>query len=171
MTKVLRSVVTGVGSYLPDEVVTNHDLAKIVDTTDEWIIERTGIRQRRRAAPDQAVSDLATAAAQRALEAAGRTAADIDLIIVATTTPDLTFPATATIVQRKLGAPIGIAFDIQAVCSGFVYALSVAAVIVNLGDASSDDVLRLIDLARSAVLTQFGIELQLEVEFLVRLGI
>jgi 3-oxoacyl-[acyl-carrier-protein] synthase-3 len=135
VTKVLRSVVTGVGSYLPDEIVTNHDLAKIVDTTDEWIIERTGIRQRRRAAPDQAVSDLAAAAAQRALDAAGRTAADIDLIIVATTTPDLTFPATATIVQRKLGAPIGVAFDVQAVCSGFVYALSVADGFVARGRA------------------------------------
>jgi 3-oxoacyl-[acyl-carrier-protein] synthase-3 len=135
VTKVLRSVVTGVGGYLPDEIVTNHDLAKIVDTTDEWIVERTGIRQRRRAAPDQAVSDLATAAAERALKAAGRTAADVDLIIVATTTPDLTFPATATIVQRKLGAPIGIAFDVQAVCSGFVYALSVADGFVARGRA------------------------------------
>jgi 3-oxoacyl-[acyl-carrier-protein] synthase-3 len=126
VTRVLRSVVTGVGGYLPDEVVTNDDLAKVVDTSDEWIVERTGIRTRRRAAPDQAVSDLAVEAAKRALAAAGRTPADVDLIIVATTTPDLTFPAAATIVQRKLGAPIGIAFDVQAVCSGFVYALSVA---------------------------------------------
>ena len=123
---MLRSIVTGVGGYLPDEVVTNDDLAKVVDTTDAWIIERTGIRQRYRAAPDQAVSDLAVEAAKKALVAAGKSAADIDLIIVATTTPDLTFPATAAIVQRKLGAPIGIAFDVQAVCSGFVYALSVA---------------------------------------------
>jgi 3-oxoacyl-[acyl-carrier-protein] synthase-3 len=126
VSKVLRSVVTGVGGYLPDEVVTNAALAEVVDTSDEWIIERTGIRQRRRAAPDQAVSDLAVEAAKRALAAAGRTAADLDLIVVATTTPDLTFPATATIVQRKLGAPVGVAFDVQAVCSGFVYALSVA---------------------------------------------
>jgi 3-oxoacyl-[acyl-carrier-protein] synthase-3 len=126
VTKVLRSVATGVGSYLPDEVVTNDALAQVVDTTDEWIVERTGIRKRHRVAPDQAVSDLAVEAARRALEAAGKTAADVDLIIVATTTPDLTFPATATIVQRKLGAPVGIAFDVQAVCSGFVYALSVA---------------------------------------------
>ena len=123
---MLRSVVTGVGSYLPDEIVTNNDLAKFVDTSDEWIVERTGIRQRHRAAKDQPVSDLAHAAAERALAAAGRTAAEVDLIIVATTTPDLTFPAVATIVQRKLGAPVGIAFDVQAVCSGFVYALSVA---------------------------------------------
>ncbi|MGA0608500.1 beta-ketoacyl-ACP synthase III [Phenylobacterium sp. VNQ135] len=126
MSKVLRSVVTGVGGYLPDGVVTNDDLAKIVDTSDEWIRERTGITQRRKAADDQPVSDLAVEAARRALAAAGRTPADVDLIIVATTTPDLTFPATATIVQRKLGAPVGIAFDVQAVCSGFVYALSTA---------------------------------------------
>ena len=126
MSKVLRSVVTGVGGYLPDEIVTNEALSKVVDTSDEWIRERTGIRQRHRAAPDQAVSDLAVEAARRALAAAGRTPADIDLIIVATTTPDLTFPAVATIVQRKLGCPVGIAFDVQAVCSGFVYALSTA---------------------------------------------
>ena len=126
MTKVLRSVVTGVGGYLPDEVVTNDDLAKFVDTSDEWIVERTGIRQRHRAAEDQPVSDLAVEAARRALEAAGRTPEEVDLIIVATTTPDLTFPAVATIVQRKLGCPVGVAFDVQAVCSGFVYALSTA---------------------------------------------
>jgi len=126
VTKVLRSVVTGVGGYLPEEVVTNDDLAKIVDTSDEWIIERTGIRKRHRAAPDQPVSDLAVEAARRALAAAGRTPEEVDLIVVATTTPDLTFPATATIVQRKLGCPVGVAFDVQAVCSGFVYALSTA---------------------------------------------
>jgi 3-oxoacyl-[acyl-carrier-protein] synthase-3 len=119
-------VVTGVGGYLPDEAVTNDDLAKFVDTSDDWIVERTGIHKRHRAAPDQAASDLATEAAKTALAAAGRTPGEVDLIIVATTTPDLTFPSTAAIVQRKLGAPIGIAFDVQAVCSGFVYALSVA---------------------------------------------
>jgi len=126
VSKVLRSVVTGVGGYLPDEIVTNEALAKFVDTSDEWIRERTGIRQRHRASPDQAVSDLAVEAARRALVAAGKTPGDIDLIIVATTTPDLTFPSVATIVQRKLGCPVGIAFDVQAVCSGFVYALSTA---------------------------------------------
>ncbi|HEX3887239.1 MAG TPA: beta-ketoacyl-ACP synthase III [Phenylobacterium sp.] len=126
MTSVLRSVVTGVGGYLPERIVTNDDLSKFVDTSDEWIVERTGIRQRHQAADDEPVSDLAVGAARRALEMAGRKPEDVDLIIVATTTADLTFPAVATIVQRKLGCPIGVAFDVQAVCSGFVYALSVA---------------------------------------------
>ena len=125
MTPGIRSVVTGVGGFLPEKVVTNDDLAKFVDTSDEWIFERTGIRERRSAVDGEVTSDLAVAAAKEALAAAGRTAADIDLIIVATTTPDLTFPATAAIVQRKLGAPIGVAFDVQAVCSGFVFALAV----------------------------------------------
>jgi 3-oxoacyl-[acyl-carrier-protein] synthase-3 len=129
----IRSIVTGVGSYLPDQIVTNDDLAKFVDTTDEWIAERTGIRSRRKAAEGQPTSDLGAEAARRALEAAGRTPADIDLIVVATTTPDLTFPATATIIQRKIGAPIGIAFDVQAVCSGFVYALGVADSFIGRG--------------------------------------
>jgi 3-oxoacyl-[acyl-carrier-protein] synthase-3 len=123
---VIRSAVTGVGAYLPERVVTNADLAAMVDTSDEWIQERTGIRERRQADPDQPTSDLAAEAARRALQAAGRSADEVDLIIVATTTPDQTFPATAAIVQRKLGAGVGTAFDIQAVCSGFVYALSVA---------------------------------------------
>jgi len=123
---VVRSVVTGVGGYLPEDVVSNEDLSRVVDTSDDWIRERTGIRQRHRARDDQAVSDLAVEAAKQALDSAGRTPADIDLIIVATTTADLTFPATAAIVQRKLGCPVGIAFDVQAVCSGFVYAMSVA---------------------------------------------
>ncbi|AYV48772.1 3-oxoacyl-ACP synthase [Caulobacter flavus] len=132
---VVRSVVTGVGAYLPPQIVTNEDLSKIVDTSDEWIIERTGIRQRHKAADDQAVSDLAVEAARQALERAGKSPADVDLIIVATTTPDLTFPATAAIVQRKLGAGVGIAFDVQAVCSGFVYALSVADGFIARGNA------------------------------------
>ncbi|PVM82040.1 beta-ketoacyl-ACP synthase III [Caulobacter endophyticus] len=132
---VVRSVVTGVGAYLPPQIVTNEDLSKIVDTSDEWIVERTGIRQRHKAADDQAVSDLAVEAARQALERAGKSPADVDLIIVATTTPDLTFPATAAIVQRKLGAGVGIAFDVQAVCSGFVYALSVADGFIARGNA------------------------------------
>ena len=125
-TPTLRSAVKGVGGYLPDNIVTNADLSKFVDTSDEWIRERTGIQERHRVADGQTTSDMAVEAAKIALAAAGRTPADVDLIIVATTTPDLTFPATAAIVQRKLGCPIGIAFDVQAVCSGFVYALSVA---------------------------------------------
>jgi 3-oxoacyl-[acyl-carrier-protein] synthase-3 len=132
---VTRSAVTGVGGYLPETVVSNEDLAKVVDTTDAWIRERTGIVERRRAGEGQATSDLAVEAARRALEAAGRTPADLDLIIVATTTGDLTFPATAAIVQRKLGAGVLIAFDVQAVCSGFVYALSVADGFVARGHA------------------------------------
>jgi 3-oxoacyl-[acyl-carrier-protein] synthase-3 len=135
VTTTVRSVVTGVGGYLPDEVVTNDALSKVVDTSDEWIIERTGIHERRRAAPEQGCSDLAVAAARTALANAGRTPADIDLIVVATTTADLTFPATAALVQRKLGCPIGIAFDVQAVCSGFVYALTVADGFVARGHA------------------------------------
>ncbi len=126
MISNVRSVVTGVGGCLPPGVVTNDDLATFVDTNDAWIVERTGIRSRRRAAEDQATSDLAVEAARKALAQAGRRVADVDMILVATTTPDLTFPATAAIVQRKLGAPVGIAFDVQAVCSGFVYALAVA---------------------------------------------
>ncbi|MEE2691908.1 MAG: beta-ketoacyl-ACP synthase III [Pseudomonadota bacterium] len=122
----LRAVVAGCGAYLPEKILTNNDLSKIVDTTDEWIRERTGIRERHVAADGQYTSDLAVAAARRALDDAGLTPADIDLIIVATTTPDLTFPATAAIVQAKLGVERGAAFDIQAVCTGFVYALSTA---------------------------------------------
>jgi 3-oxoacyl-[acyl-carrier-protein] synthase-3 len=162
VTAVLRTAITGVGAYLPEEVVTNSDLAKIVDTSDTWIFERTGIHERRRAAPDQAVSDLAVAAARQALEAAGRTAEDIDLIIVATTTPDLTFPATAAIVQRKLGAPMGVAFDVQAVCSGFVYALSVADGFIARGHArcglviGAEEMTRLLDWTDRSTCVLFG---------------
>ena len=132
---ILRSAVAGVGGYLPEDVVTNEDLARLVDTNDAWIQERTGIVERRRAAPGQTTSDLAAEAARRALAAAGKTAGDVDLIVVATTTPDLTFPAVAAMVQRKIGAPICPAFDVQAVCSGFVYALSVADGFVARGHA------------------------------------
>ena len=126
---------TGVGAYLPETVVTNAELSERVDTSDAWIRERTGILERRQVAEGQYTSDLALEAARAALAAAGRGAAELDLIIVATTTGDLTFPATAAIVQRKLGAPILIAFDVQAVCSGFVYALSVADGFVARGHA------------------------------------
>jgi 3-oxoacyl-[acyl-carrier-protein] synthase-3 len=136
VSSILRSVVTGVGDYLPSRVVTNDDLAKVVETSDAWIRERTGIRQRHEAVEGETTSDLATKAAAKALAAAGRTPADVDLIVVGTTTPDLTFPAAATMVQRKLGCPIGIAFDVQAVCSGFVYALAVADNFVARGQSS-----------------------------------
>ena len=129
----IKAVVTGCGSYLPPEVMTNYDLSAIVDTSDEWIRERTGIRQRHIAADDQRTSDLAAEAAKAALQAAGRTADDIDLIIVATTTPDLTFPSTAAIVQAKIGAPPGTAFDIQAVCTGFIYAVATAEKFIASG--------------------------------------
>lgn len=116
--------VLGVGSYLPEKILTNDDLAKTVDTSDEWIVQRTGIKSRHIAAPDQRTSDLAFEAAQAALANAGVDAQSIDLIVLATATPDYTFPATATQVQQKLGIRHGFAFDMQAVCSGFVYAIA-----------------------------------------------
>ncbi len=120
----INSIVRSVGSYLPQRVLTNDDLAQMVDTSDEWIVQRTGIRQRHIAAEGEYTSDLAVNAAHEALEAAGLTIDDIDLIVVATTTPDKTFPATATLVQKKLGMDHGVAFDLQAVCSGFVFAVA-----------------------------------------------
>ena len=124
--RVLRSAVTGVGGFLPEQIVSNEDFTRMVDTSDAWIVERTGIRQRHRIDPGMKTSDMAVAAAKIALEAAGKLASDVDMVIVATTTPDMPFPSTASIVQHKLGAPTCPAFDVQAVCSGFVYALSVA---------------------------------------------
>ena len=118
--------VTGVGSYLPERVLTNDDLSRMVDTNDEWIKARTGIAKRHIAAEGQTTSDLATIACNRALEAAGVAAADIDLLILATATPDLTFPATATMVQHKIGMTGGAAFDVGAVCSGFIFAMATA---------------------------------------------
>jgi 3-oxoacyl-[acyl-carrier-protein] synthase-3 len=159
---VIRSAVTGVGSYLPEQVVTNADLAKIVDTSDEWIVERTGIRQRHKARDDQPTSDLAVEAAKKALADAGREASEVDLIVVATTTPDMTFPSVASIVQRKLGAPTCIAFDVQAVCSGFVYALSVADGFVARGLAKcalvigAEEMTRLMDWTDRSTCVLFG---------------
>ena len=117
--------ITSVGSYVPEKILTNADLEKIVDTTDEWIFTRTGIRQRRIAAEGEFTSDMATKAALRAMEKAGVTAEQIDLIIVATITPDMMFPATACLVQAKLGAKNAAAFDIEAACSGFIYAMEI----------------------------------------------
>ncbi len=122
----MRSVVLGVGGYLPSRVLSNEELARRVDTSNEWIVERTGIRERRVASDDEKTSDLAIAACCAALGNAGRRASDVDLVIVATTTPDLTFPATAARVQATLGVTRGAAFDLQAVCSGFVFALATA---------------------------------------------
>jgi 3-oxoacyl-[acyl-carrier-protein] synthase III len=130
-----RSVVVGCGSYLPAKIVTNEDLARQVETSDVWIRERTGIRQRHIAAKDEKTSDLALNAARAALASAGMRAADIDLIVLATTTPDSTFPATAARVQAALGMTHGAAFDVQAVCAGFVYALGIADNFLKLGQA------------------------------------
>ncbi len=118
--------ISGVGSYVPERILTNAELEKIVDTTDEWITTRTGIKARRIAAADEFTSDLATKAALRAMEKAGVTAAEIDLIIVATITPDMPFPSTACLVQKKIGAKRAAAFDLEAACSGFIYALEIA---------------------------------------------
>ncbi len=123
---IIRSVVTGCGAYLPEKVLTNEELSQTVDTSDEWIVERTGIRERRIAAEGENTSDLALHAARNALSDAGLEPGDIDLIILATATPDLTFPATAVTVQAELGITDGAAFDIQAVCTGFVYGLTTA---------------------------------------------
>jgi 3-oxoacyl-[acyl-carrier-protein] synthase-3 len=129
----IRSIIRGCGSYLPARVVTNEDLSKIVDTTNEWIIERTGIRERHMAAEGELTSHLGIAAAKNALEVAGLDARDIDLIILATSTPDNTFPATAVTIQAELGITKGAAFDMQAVCSGFVYALAAADNFIKSG--------------------------------------
>lgn len=123
---VIRSVVRGCGSYLPARKLTNDDLAQMVDTSDEWITERTGIKERHIAAESERTSDMATAASLQALERAGMDAQDIDLIVLATSTPDYTFPASAVTVQAQLGITHGAAFDLQAVCSGFVYAMVTA---------------------------------------------
>ena len=123
---IIRSVVTGIGSYLPAKTLTNAELSQMVDTSDDWIVERSGIRERHIVADGELTSDMAIVAAKRALEGGGVAAGEIDLIVLATATPDQTFPATATRVQAALGVTKGAAFDIQAVCSGFIYALSVA---------------------------------------------
>jgi 3-oxoacyl-[acyl-carrier-protein] synthase-3 len=127
------SRITGTGSYLPEKVLTNKDLESLVQTSDEWIVSRTGIRQRHIAADGQFTSDLALEACRRALDAAGRTSADVDLIVIGTSTPDMVFPSSACLLQAKLGVKKGAAFDVQAVCSGFVYALGTADLYVRSG--------------------------------------
>ena len=130
-----RSVIAGVGSALPKRQVTNEELAKTVDTTDEWIVERTGIRNRYIAGDGETTASLATEAARGALDHAGLDASDIDLIVLATATPDQTFPSTATKVQAALGINDCIAFDVHAVCTGFLYALSVADSMLRSGNS------------------------------------
>ncbi len=158
----LRSVITGTGSALPKRVVTNHELAQTVDTSDEWIVERSGIRQRHMAGEGETTSTLAIDAARKALEAAGVAGSDIGLIVLATTTPDQTFPATATIVQDAIGANGGIAFDVAAVCSGFLYALGVADSMLRTGMAKNalvigaETMTRLLDWEDRATCVLFG---------------
>lgn len=130
-----RAAIAGTGSHLPDKVLTNDDLARIVNTSDQWIRERTGIERRHIAAEGETCCDLACAAARNALDMAGAGAADVDLVVVATTTPDKIFPSTACLVQKRLGIRGCPAFDVQAVCTGFVYALDMARRFVEAGDA------------------------------------
>ena len=132
---MIHSRIIGTGSYLPDKVLTNQDLEKMVDTSDQWIVERTGIRKRHIAADDEYTCDLAEKAAYNALQMAGLKPADIDLIVVATTTPDQVFPSTACLLQARLGIHGPAAFDVQAVCTGFIYAISVADKFIKTGSA------------------------------------
>lgn len=132
-TPQVHSLIVGTGSATPDRVLTNADLERMVETSDEWIVTRTGIRERRIAAPDEATSDLAAAAARPALEAAGLAPADVELIVVATATPDMLFPSTACVVQSRLGARRAAAFDLLAACSGYLYALQVADGLLRSG--------------------------------------
>jgi len=130
---MLRSVVIGCGSYLPTRILTNQELARSVETTDEWIVQRTGIRERHIAAPGEVTSDLALQAAKNAIANAKIEPTSIDLIVLGTSTPDQTFPATAVTVQAQLGITGGAAFDLQAVCSGFVYGLAIADALLRSG--------------------------------------
>lgn len=158
----LRAVIKGTGSALPRNRVSNAELAARVDTSDEWIVERTGIKFRHIAEPDETTATLATEASRKALDAAGMAAADIDLIIVATATPDQTFPASATLVQHALGCNGGVAFDVAAVCSGFLYAFSVAESMIRAGSAKnalvigSETFSRILDWEDRATCVLFG---------------
>ena len=159
---MIRSRIIGSGAYLPKTVLTNADLAKRVDTSDEWIRERTGIRQRHVVAEGEKTSDLAVEAGRIALLDAGIDANELDLIIVATTTPDRTFPSTATLVQARLGMMHGAAFDVQAVCSGFIYGLSVADAFIKAGQArtilliGAESMSRLLDWTDRTTCVLFG---------------
>ncbi len=159
---MIRSRVIGTGAALPDNIVTNQDIAKRVETSDEWIRERTGIRQRHIVRDGEKTSDLALSASRAALADAGITAGDLDLVICCTTTPDETFPATATIVQAKLGMTRGAAFDLQAVCSGFIFGLSVADNMIRGGQAQkvlligAESMSRLLDWTDRTTCVLFG---------------
>ena len=159
---VIRSVIRGVGAHLPKRVMTNADMAKIVDTSDEWIVERSGIRERHIAGEDELTSDLGIAASKQALVRAGIDPIDIDLVICATSTPDRTFPATAVTIQRALGVTKGAAFDVQAVCSGFVYALTVADNFLKTGQfkravvVGSETFSRILDWSDRSTCVLFG---------------
>ena len=154
--------IAGTGSYLPDKLLTNDDLAKQVDTSDEWILSRTGIRQRHIAAEGQTTGDLGYNAALKAMEAAGVSAADLDMIVVGTTTPDLIFPSTACLIQARLGANGCAAMDVNAACSGFVYALSVADKFIRCGDArtvlviGAETLSRIVDWTERTTCVLFG---------------
>ncbi|GAB1595480.1 beta-ketoacyl-ACP synthase III [Lysobacter claricitrinus] len=162
MTQTIYARIAGTGSYLPEKVLTNDDLAKFVETSDEWIAARTGIRERHVAAEGETTCDLSFHAATRAMEAAGVTAADIDLIIVGTTTPDLIFPSTACLLQHRLGAHGVPAFDVNAACSGFVYALTVADKFIRSGASKTalvvgaETLTRMLDWTDRATCVLFG---------------
>lgn len=161
MAEVFSKII-GTGSYLPEKILTNEDLSKMVDTSDEWIFSRTGIKKRHIAADGECTSDLAVFAVEAALKSANVSASDVDLIILATTTPDLTMPSTACIVQNKLGAVNAVAFDIQAVCSGFVYAMTVADSMIKSGMfkravvIGAETISRIIDWTDRATCVLFG---------------
>ena len=162
MTQQVFARIAGTGSYLPEKVLTNDDLAKLVDTSDEWITARTGIRERHVAAEGETTGDLAYHAAVRALEAAGVQASELDLIILGTTTPDLVFPSTACLVQHRLGALGCPAFDVNAACSGFIYALTVADKFIRSGAAKtalvmgSETLTRMVDWTDRTTCVLFG---------------
>ncbi len=159
---MIYSRISGTGGYLPEKILTNEDLEAMVDTTDDWIRERTGIRKRHVVADDESTCDIAEKAALLAMEAAGKTAADIDLIVLATTTPDKIFPSTACLLQQRLGIRRGAAFDVQAVCTGFVYALGVADKFVRTGSSKcalvvgAESISRIIDWTDRDTCVLFG---------------
>jgi 3-oxoacyl-[acyl-carrier-protein] synthase-3 len=158
----IYSRIAGTGSYLPEKILTNDDLSKIVDTSDEWIAARTGIRQRHIAAEGETTGDLAFHASVRALEAAGVQASELDLIVLGTTTPDLVFPSTACLLQHRLGADGCAAFDVNAACSGFIYALTVADNFIRSGSAKtvlvvgSETLTRMVDWTERTTCVLFG---------------